>query len=101
GTGVSPRVPAESTFVPATSSEGTESEYSKEDQCDDKEVDWIDSDEDEEKKDDIDDDKSINLEMTDDEETDDEFVHDDEQVNEDKDEEMLNAKVEDSRKCDA
>ncbi|GKB96997.1 hypothetical protein Tco_0983134 [Tanacetum coccineum] len=100
----------ESTFVPATSSEGTgtkpgvpnkEKVTSEEDQCDDKEVNWIDSDEDEEKKDDTDDDKSINLEMTDDEETDDEFVHDDEQVNEDKDEEMLNAEVEDSRKCDA
>nr|GEV18133.1 retrovirus-related Pol polyprotein from transposon TNT 1-94 [Tanacetum cinerariifolium] len=56
------------------------SEYSKEDQGDDQEVEWIDSDEDEEKKDDIDDDKSINLEMTDDEETDDEFVHDVEQT---------------------
>ncbi|GJT62450.1 hypothetical protein Tco_1005983 [Tanacetum coccineum] len=65
---------------------------------DDEEVDWIESDEDEEKKDDTDDDKSIDLEMTDDEETDDDFVHGDEQINDDKDEEMLNAEVEDSGK---
>ncbi|GJY22821.1 retrovirus-related pol polyprotein from transposon TNT 1-94 [Tanacetum coccineum] len=78
-----------------------ESEYSKEDQGDDEEVDWIDSNEDEEKKDDTDDDKSINLEMNDDEETDAEFVHGDEQVNDDEDEEMLNAEVEDSGKVDA
>ncbi|GJZ42689.1 hypothetical protein Tco_0589944 [Tanacetum coccineum] len=91
GTGVSPRVPDESTVVPATSSEGT-------DQGDDEEVDWIDSDEDEEKRDDTDDDKSINLEMTDDEETDDEFVHSVEQVNDDEEEEMTNAEVEESRK---
>ncbi|GKF02635.1 hypothetical protein Tco_0029558, partial [Tanacetum coccineum] len=102
GTSSIPGVPDKSTFVSATSSEGTgtkpgvldeekvtseenvilewrfeqESEYSKEDQGDDKEVDWIYSDEDDEKKNDVDDDKSINLEMTDDE-----FVHGDEQVN--------------------
>ncbi|GKA01251.1 hypothetical protein Tco_0673916 [Tanacetum coccineum] len=75
-------------------------EYSEEDQGDDEEVDWIDSDKDEEKKDDTDDDKSIDLEMTDDEETDDDFVHGDEQINDDKDEEMLNAEVEDSGKGD-
>ncbi|GKE51817.1 hypothetical protein Tco_1486973, partial [Tanacetum coccineum] len=117
-----PGVLDESTVVSATSSEGTgtkpgvpdeekvtseenvilewgseqESEYSEEDLGDDEEVDWIDSDKDEEKKDDTDDDKSIDLEMTDDE-----FVHGDEQVNDDKDEEMLNAKVEDSGKGDA
>ncbi|GJT72875.1 retrovirus-related pol polyprotein from transposon TNT 1-94 [Tanacetum coccineum] len=145
GTSVLPGVPDESTVVLATSSEGTstkpgvldeenvtseekvilewgseqESEYSKEDQGDDKEVDWIDFDEDEEKKDDDDDDKSINLEKTNDEETKDEFVHSgenvqtddketddafvqgDEQVNDDEDEEMTNAEVEDSRKGDA
>ncbi|GKF78377.1 hypothetical protein Tco_0233945, partial [Tanacetum coccineum] len=94
GSGVSPRVPDESTVVPATSSEGT-------DQGDDEEVVWIDSDEDEEKRDDTDDDKSINLEMTDDEETDDEFVHSVEQVNDDEEEEMTNAEVEESRKGDA
>ncbi|GKG54376.1 hypothetical protein Tco_0560031, partial [Tanacetum coccineum] len=38
--------------------------------------------------------------MTDDEETDDDFVHGDEQINDDKDEEMLNAEVEDSGKGD-
>ncbi|GKA81097.1 hypothetical protein Tco_0787789 [Tanacetum coccineum] len=92
GTGVSPGVLDESTFVPATSSEGT---------GDDEEVDWIEYDEDEEKKDDTDDDKSIDLKMNDDEETDDEFVHGDEQVNDDEDEEMLNAEVEDPRKGDA
>nr|GEU79524.1 retrovirus-related Pol polyprotein from transposon TNT 1-94 [Tanacetum cinerariifolium] len=100
GTGVSPGVLDKSTVVPATSSEGTESEYSKEDQGNDEEVDWIDFDEDEEKKDDTDDDKSINLEMTDDEETDDEFVHGVEQVNDNEDEEMTNAKVEESRNGD-
>ncbi|GJV05632.1 hypothetical protein Tco_1343288 [Tanacetum coccineum] len=72
------------------------SEYSKEDQSDDKEVDWIYSDEDDEKKDDVDDDKSIDLEMTNDEETKDEFVHSDEQVNDDEDEEMMNAEVKES-----
>ncbi|GJX00509.1 hypothetical protein Tco_0184422 [Tanacetum coccineum] len=122
GTGVSLGVPNESTFVHATSSEGTgtkpgvpdekkvtseekvilewgskqESEYLEEDQGDDEEVGWIDSNEDEEKKDDTNDDNSINLEMTDDEETNDEFVHGDEQVNDDEDEEMTNAKVEES-----
>ncbi|GKB86009.1 hypothetical protein Tco_0958281 [Tanacetum coccineum] len=76
------------------SSEGTDSEYSEEDQGNDEEVDWIDSNEDEEKKDDTDDDKIIDLEMTDDEETNDEFVHGVEQVNDDEDEEMTNAEVE-------
>ncbi|GKB10339.1 hypothetical protein Tco_0844262 [Tanacetum coccineum] len=38
-----------------------ESEYSKEDQSDDEEVDWIYYDEDDEKKDDADDEKSIDL----------------------------------------
>nr|GEX11021.1 hypothetical protein [Tanacetum cinerariifolium] len=60
-----------------------------------------DIDEYEEKKDDTDDDKSNNLEMTDDKETEDEFVQDDEQVNDDKEEEMKNAKVEESRNGDA
>ncbi|GJS93511.1 hypothetical protein Tco_0800479 [Tanacetum coccineum] len=78
-----------------------ESEYSKEDQGNDEEVNWIDSDEDEEKKDDTDDDKSIDLEMTDDEETDDDVLQGKEQVNDDEDEEKLNAEVEDSGKCDA
>ncbi|GJV47557.1 hypothetical protein Tco_1437769 [Tanacetum coccineum] len=96
GTGVSPRVPDESIVVPATSSEGTDSEYSEEDQGNDEEVDWIDSNEDEEKKDDTDDDKIIDLEMTDDEETNDEFVHGVEQVNGDEDEEMTNTEVEES-----
>ncbi|GJU98236.1 hypothetical protein Tco_1327507 [Tanacetum coccineum] len=122
GTGVSPGVPDESTVIPATLSEGTstipgvpdeekvtskenvilkwgseqESKYSKEDQGDDEEVDWIDSNEYEEKKDDTDDDKSIDLEMTDDE-----FVHGDEQVNDDEDDKMLNAEVEYFGKVDA
>ncbi|GKC89821.1 hypothetical protein Tco_1150470, partial [Tanacetum coccineum] len=78
GTGRIPVVPDESIVFSATSSEGTgtnpgvpnaekvtsesndilewgskqESEYSKEDQRDDEEVNWIDSDEDDEKKDD-------------------------------------------------
>nr|GEU66333.1 hypothetical protein [Tanacetum cinerariifolium] len=122
GTGVSPWVPDESTVVPATSSKETgtilevlnkekvtykekvilewgskqESKYSKEDQGDDKEVDWIDSDKDEEKKDDTDDDKRIDLEMNDDEETNDEFVHYVEQVNDDEDEDMTNNEVKES-----
>ncbi|GJZ16805.1 hypothetical protein Tco_0552928, partial [Tanacetum coccineum] len=126
-TGSIPEVPDESTIVFATSSEGTgtkpgvpdekevtseenvilewgskqESEYSKEDQGDDEEVDWIDFDDDEEKKDDTRDDKSIDLEMTDDEETDDEFVRGNEQVNDDEDEEMKYTEVEESRNGDA
>ncbi|GKA77015.1 retrovirus-related pol polyprotein from transposon TNT 1-94 [Tanacetum coccineum] len=101
GTGVSPGVPDESTVIPATSSEGTKSEYSDEYQDDDDEVDWIDSNEDEEKKDNTDDDKSIDLEMTNAEETDDQFVQGDEQVNDDKDEAMTNAEVEESGNGDA
>ncbi|GJY83079.1 hypothetical protein Tco_0496455 [Tanacetum coccineum] len=73
-----------------------ESEYSKEDQSENEEVNWIYSEENDEKKDDVDDDKSINLEMTDDEETDDEFVHSVEQVNDNDDEEMTNAEVKES-----
>ncbi|GJX49358.1 hypothetical protein Tco_0276203 [Tanacetum coccineum] len=106
GTGVSPGVPDESTFIPATSSEGTE-----EGDDDDETTEWVDTDKEEEKKDD-DDNKSIDLEQIDDvdtddefvhgeehvqdddEETDDEFVHGDEQVNDDEDEEMTNAEVE-------
>ncbi|GKC39050.1 ATP-dependent DNA helicase PIF1-like protein [Tanacetum coccineum] len=61
-TGVSLGVPDESTIIPGTSSEGTESEYSKEED-DDETITWVDTDEEEEKKDD-DDDKSINLEQT-------------------------------------
>nr|GEX56298.1 retrovirus-related Pol polyprotein from transposon TNT 1-94 [Tanacetum cinerariifolium] len=127
GTGRIPGVPDESTIVSTTSSEGTgtkpwvldkekvtlevnvilewgskqESEYSKEDQRDDEEVDWIYFDEEDDKKDDADDDKSIDLEMTYDEETEDKFVYGDEQVNDDEDKEMSNAKVEDSGKGDA
>ncbi|GKC77665.1 hypothetical protein Tco_1128439, partial [Tanacetum coccineum] len=99
------RVPDDSIVISTTSSEGTgtkpgvpdeekviskekvilewgskqESEYSKEDQKDDEEVDWIDSDDDEEKKDDTDDDK----------------------INDDENEEMSNAEVEDYGKGDA
>ncbi|GKC88811.1 hypothetical protein Tco_1149460, partial [Tanacetum coccineum] len=105
-----PGVLDESTFVSATSSEGTgtkpwvpdkenvsteekvilewgseqESEYSEEDPNKGEDIDWIDSEEDDEKKDDTDDDKSIDLEMTNDEETDDEVLqesrNDDEEV---------------------
>ncbi|GJW61707.1 hypothetical protein Tco_0111042 [Tanacetum coccineum] len=126
GTGSIPGVPDESTVVSATLSEGTgtkprvldkekatseanvilewgselESEYSKEDQGDDKEVDRIYSEEDDEKKDDADDDKSINLEMTDDEETKYEFVQGEEQVKDDEDEKMSNAEFEESRNGD-
>nr|GFA11634.1 hypothetical protein [Tanacetum cinerariifolium] len=75
--------------------EAADSEYSKEDQGGDEEVDWIDFNEDEKKKDDTDDDKSIDLEMTDDE-----FVHGVEQVNDDEDEEMTNAEVEEFRNGD-
>nr|GEV00070.1 hypothetical protein [Tanacetum cinerariifolium] len=77
-----------------------QSKYSKEDQSEDKEVDWIDSEEDDEKKDDIDDDKSIDLEMTDDEETEDEFLQGKEQVNDDEDKEMTNAEFEEPRNGD-
>ncbi|GJX59124.1 hypothetical protein Tco_0290514 [Tanacetum coccineum] len=87
--------------------ESTESEYSKEDD-DDEKIEWVDTNEEEERNDNGDD-KSIDLEKTDDEETNDEFmhseehvqddeeetddesVHSDEQVNDDEDEEMTNA----------
>ncbi|GKA56508.1 putative reverse transcriptase domain-containing protein, partial [Tanacetum coccineum] len=101
GTGTIPGFPDESTIIFATSSEGTESEYLKEDLNEEEDIDWIDSKEDDEKKDDTYDDKSIDLEMTDDEETNDEVLQGKEQVNDDEDEEMLNAKVEDSGKGDA
>ncbi|GJT56240.1 hypothetical protein Tco_0991294 [Tanacetum coccineum] len=109
-TGVSLGVHDESTIIPATSSEGTgtkpvvpdeekvtskanvtlkwgsqqESEYTKEDD-DDEKIEWVDTDEVDEKNDDNDD-KSINLEKTNDEETDDEFVHGEEHVQEDDEE---------------
>nr|GEV41545.1 reverse transcriptase domain-containing protein [Tanacetum cinerariifolium] len=89
------RVPDESTVVSATSSEGTESEYSKEDLNDEEETDWIDK-----KKDDTDDNKSIDLEITNDEETNDKVLQGKEQVNDDDDEEMINAEVEESRNKD-
>ncbi|GJT85769.1 hypothetical protein Tco_0236245 [Tanacetum coccineum] len=78
-----------------------ESEYSEEDVSEEEEIDWIDYEEDNKKKYDTNDDKSIDLEMTDDEETDDEVLQGKEQVNDDKDEEMLNAKVEILEKGDA
>ncbi|GJS80312.1 hypothetical protein Tco_0730193 [Tanacetum coccineum] len=101
GTGRILGVPDESTVISTTSSEGTESKYSEEDQGDDEEVDGIDSDDDKEKKDDTNDNKIIYLEITDDEETKDEFIHGKEQVHDDEDEEMSNAEVEDSGKGDA
>ncbi|GJV17745.1 hypothetical protein Tco_1363068 [Tanacetum coccineum] len=110
GTGVSPGVLNESTFVPTTSSKGTgtnpgvpdeekvtsesnvilewgskqESEYTEEDD-DDETIKWVDTNEEEEKKDD-DDDKSIDLKLADDEETDDEFMHGEEHVQDDDEE---------------
>ncbi|GJX60423.1 hypothetical protein Tco_0291813 [Tanacetum coccineum] len=106
GTGVSLGVPDESTVILSTSSKGTgtklgvldeekvtsetnvtlkwgsqqESEYTQEDD-DDEKIEWEDTDKEEEKNDD-DDDKSIDLKMTDNE-----FVH----VNDEEDEEMTNA----------
>ncbi|GJV13772.1 hypothetical protein Tco_1355313 [Tanacetum coccineum] len=93
GTGRIPGVPDESTVISATTSEGTVKDLNEEE-----DIDWIDFEENEEKKDDTDDDKSIDLEMTNDEETDDEVLQGKEQVNDDEDEEILNAKVEDSGK---
>ncbi|GJT38623.1 hypothetical protein Tco_0938488 [Tanacetum coccineum] len=116
GTGVSPGVPDESIIIPATSSEGTESEYSKEEN-DDETIEWVNTNKEKENKDE-DDDKSIDLEHTNNEETDDEFVHGeehvqddneemddefvhgDEQVNDDEDKEMTNAEVEESQNGD-
>ncbi|GJR63352.1 retrovirus-related pol polyprotein from transposon TNT 1-94 [Tanacetum coccineum] len=99
GTGRIPGVPDESAVIPATSSEGTgseqESEYSKEGD-DDEKIEWVDTDEEVEKNDD-DDDKSIDLKR----QKNKNFVHGDEQVNDDEDEEMTNAKVEESRNGDA
>ncbi|GJU94524.1 hypothetical protein Tco_1319280 [Tanacetum coccineum] len=93
--------------IPGIPDESTESEYSKEDDNDEK-IEWVDTNEEEERNDNGDD-KSIDLENTEDEETNDEFmhseehvqddeeetddesVHSDEQVNDDEDEEMTNA----------
>ncbi|GKE32890.1 hypothetical protein Tco_1452212, partial [Tanacetum coccineum] len=134
GTGTKPGVLDESTITPTTSSEGTgtklgvpneekftseakadvtldwgskeESEYTKEDDDDDENIEWVDTDEEEEKNDDDDeniewvdtdeeeeknDDDDEEYVKDDDEETDDEFVHGDEQVNDDEDEEMTTA----------
>ncbi|GJV41785.1 hypothetical protein Tco_1420225 [Tanacetum coccineum] len=83
-----PRVPNESTIISATSSEGTEqeSEYSKEDKLDDEEKDDKEGDaddEDDETESDEDDIYKYKI-----------------RVRKDEDEEMLNAKVEDSDKGD-
>nr|GEU39631.1 hypothetical protein [Tanacetum cinerariifolium] len=92
-----PQVSKKYPLILFKSSRGSEeSEYSKEEQSRDEEVDWIYSKEDDEKKDDADNDKSIDLEMTDDEENEDEFVQGEEQLNDDEDEEMTNAVVEES-----
>ncbi|GJR87289.1 putative ribonuclease H-like domain-containing protein [Tanacetum coccineum] len=93
GTGVSPRVPDESTVNPATSKQ--DSEYSKKDQGDDEDIPWEYTNEDEVKKDDddVDDDKSIDLEKTDDE-----FMHSEEY--DDEDEEMTNTKDADNGNSD-
>nr|GEV14976.1 hypothetical protein [Tanacetum cinerariifolium] len=93
-------VPDESTFVPATLSEGTgtkpgvpdeenipfeaNSEYSKKDDNDEN-IEWVDTHEEEEKNDD-DDDKSIDLEKIDNEKTNDEYVHSEEHVQDDDEE---------------
>ncbi|GJR87287.1 retrovirus-related pol polyprotein from transposon TNT 1-94 [Tanacetum coccineum] len=93
GTGVSPRVPDESTVILKTSSEGTEeeSEYFEEETADE-EIKWLTTDDEEVKKDDDEDDKSIDIEKTnDDKETDDKFVYGDEYVHDDVDEEMKDA----------
>nr|GEZ59168.1 hypothetical protein [Tanacetum cinerariifolium] len=92
GTGVSPRVPDESTVILTTLGEGTDTKPGV-------------LDEEEEKKDDVDDDRSISLEETDDEEIDDEetddaFVHNDEYVHDNMDEEMKDAEVADTGKGD-
>ncbi|GJV65563.1 hypothetical protein Tco_1476391 [Tanacetum coccineum] len=112
GTGVSPRVPNESTVIHATSSKGTgnkprvpdkdkvtseskydiilewgskqESEYYEEGNNDEN-IEWVDTNEEEEKNDD-DDDKSIDLEKTNAKEIDDEFVHSKENVQDDDEE---------------
>nr|GEV78692.1 hypothetical protein [Tanacetum cinerariifolium] len=81
-------------------SKESDSEPARKRTGDDKEVDWIDSDEDKEKKDDTDNDKSINLKITDDDETDDEFIEGVEQVYDDEDEEMTSPEVEESRNSD-
>ncbi|GKA28140.1 hypothetical protein Tco_0714308 [Tanacetum coccineum] len=94
GTGVSPGVPNESMIILTKLSEGT---YTKPGvPYETKEIDWVYSDEDEEKKDDDDNDKSIDVEETNDEETDDEFVRGDEYVQKNVNEEIKDAKVDDT-----
>ncbi|GJZ46203.1 hypothetical protein Tco_0593799 [Tanacetum coccineum] len=95
GTGTIPRVPDESTVVSATSSEGTKSEYSKEDQIGDKEKDDKDDDVDVEGDDYISDKQDAETESDEDE-----IYKYKIRVRKDEDVEMSNAKVKDSEKGD-
>ncbi|GKC32024.1 retrovirus-related pol polyprotein from transposon TNT 1-94 [Tanacetum coccineum] len=105
GTGTKPGVPAKVKGGSEAKGDSAidlgskkESEYSEEENVDEK-IDWVYSDEEEEKKDDADDDRSIDLEETDDEKTyDDEFMHGDEYVHDEDDEEMKEAEVVETRK---
>ncbi|GKE74855.1 hypothetical protein Tco_1536896, partial [Tanacetum coccineum] len=103
GIGTIPGVPDESTVVFATSSEGTEqeSEYSEEDQLDDKEKDDKEGDADDEGDDHISDTQDTDDEDAKTESDEDEIYKYKIRVRKDEDEEMLNVKVEDSRKGDA
>ncbi|GJT19812.1 hypothetical protein Tco_0878518 [Tanacetum coccineum] len=105
GTGTIPGVPDESTVVSATSHEGTRSEqvseYSEEDQLDDEEKDDKEYDVDNEGVDQISDTQDTDDEDDETESDEDEIYKYKIRVRKDKDEEMLNAKVEDSKKRDA
>ncbi|GJU18941.1 hypothetical protein Tco_1146907 [Tanacetum coccineum] len=102
GTGVSLGVLDESTVIISTSSEGTEEESKYfEEETVDEEIQWLTTDEEEEKKDDDEDERSIDIEkIIDDEETDNEFVHGDEYVHDNVDEEMNDAKDDETEKDD-
>ncbi|GJS49190.1 retrovirus-related pol polyprotein from transposon TNT 1-94 [Tanacetum coccineum] len=98
GIGTIPGVPDESTVISATSGEGTESKYSKEDQLDDKEKDDKEGDADDEDNDHISDAKDTYDEDDKTESDEDEIYKYKIRVHKDEDEEMLNVEVEYSGK---
>ncbi|GKC21985.1 hypothetical protein Tco_1024135 [Tanacetum coccineum] len=79
------------------------SDYSKEEKVDEKEIEWVSTNEEEEQQNDKgdDDDRNIDIKETDvDEKTNDEYIHKDEYVHNDVDEEMTDAGVAETRKDD-
>ncbi|GJV06144.1 hypothetical protein Tco_1343800 [Tanacetum coccineum] len=112
GTGITPGVPDEvkgssKAKVDSAINWGSEnkSDYFDEAQVDEEEIKWVSTDEEEEKQDDQDDDddddRSLDIKETDDDEKiNDKFVHGDEYVHDDMDEEMKDAKDDETGKDD-